>query len=735
MDEPYNPACPLLIDSDDESFASGEEDIGKKVEDVWSKKMASFNKRSEGGSNSKGNQETGRFVKAFEDDNEELLDYCLRESGILSDDETKAKADELMQEKDSGACKNNEMVETVGAEEGDNMRTDKVKSNDNEKKEKGKEDVKSHRKKKKKHDVKERYKEKKERDSSNKSFEHRTSKEKKGISKVGKKVDAGSGSSNVRKYKNDEDSEDDINRSDGNDDDDFFENLRLDSENDAFPLSKMEVEDGSSRGSSAYKNEEKKRSKVKEKPTERSRGQSRKMKTSESSRKSDDERKSRKKRKRSKSSQKRSESEESDEPDRKKKRKRKHKEKSTERSREKHEKRKIEDSSHKSKEKYDSAGKQEKKHKKKKKHYEKKEVDKKSSHKDRDRRSRKDSESLFQRTPHAEKDRKEKSERQPHHHHAAESTSALKERNKRNDKIHENERRKRKAENQITESRRKHTSEEKDGKMKKDEVKLKSLKSDPKEEKSSDSKSRNKDKKNVENETGEMEEVSSNLIENGKKSEAKKEKVAVDPDTDSEFERLSDIEKEIEKEKSEVSSPEKLTKVDNVTDNEKKDADTKKVENIEQGREKHDISDEQKDEKQLGETEIENNPTDCYDPSSDVSKLLANNFSQLKKNETASEKRPFRLFSKEETQQLQEELSLKDDDGDVKAREKDLEENRTTDDEAEVGIKDDSDSEGEEKEKFKQELISVDDDVNEVQCDPQKGNSDMAEKDKDLFSL
>eukprot|EP00112_Aurelia_sp_Birch-Aquarium-sp1_P006832 Seg1747.2 transcript_id=Seg1747.2/GoldUCD/mRNA.D3Y31 product="hypothetical protein" protein_id=Seg1747.2/GoldUCD/D3Y31 len=94
MDVPYDPACPLSIDSDDQSFENDEE-IEQRVRDKLleiTPKEPKFLKKANGEQKSLSmwksisSQPETKFVPAFEDDDTELLDYCLKESGFLSDD-------------------------------------------------------------------------------------------------------------------------------------------------------------------------------------------------------------------------------------------------------------------------------------------------------------------------------------------------------------------------------------------------------------------------------------------------------------------------------------------------------------------------------------------------------------------------------------------------------------------------------------------------------------------------
>ena len=677
MDVPYDPACPLLIDSDDESIVSGDGDIEKRYDDLLSRKkdgQYSSNATTVG----KKMSSEPRFVPAFEDDNEELLNYCLKESGFLTDDETEKKPDHPLvgddeggKEKETNAempCKEDKKLEfetRISEKEFDREIDTKEKSH----------------KKKKKQKTKEKCKESKDRRGRSTSFELMKEKKSKKDSirrdredKSGVKARENN-EHNKKKIKHSNQT-DIIDRDNDHDDDKLFAVL---GENDsAFPLSKSEHDHTNKMD---YKEESKRYVKDKHKK-EKLIDKAKKRKVEDS----EEEKKIKKKRHRSRSSHRRTaKSSESDEPDKKRKKKKKHRDSSTENSQHRYEKkRNIADDKRR---KSDGKSKEEsnRKHKKKKRSHGKDDERKPSYHK-RDHRERKDSQAshekshLYHETTYSKQNKSERKR-----HYESESMLRRKEGSIKHEQRNDNRKEKSGKQSESLEKKGRHSEG-----IKQDEKR--NVQSDMTVKTSNSNISSHSEKelkpeaKAMDREgTGNNEIVQNHVDGENKVMEAKEKDIVLLSDTDSEFDRLSDIEREmdIKNYDDSFSSPDKSSVIKQEDDTDlggknQKDKDSN-VNNENDCKDTHEIQQSnveyhEKDDYGISEKgeineedEPENLASDCLQSSSSDSlqgHMEQSNTQDSKQDSRQDskihEKRPFKLFSQEETKKLHKELLSKD---------------------------------------------------------------------------
>ena len=683
MDVPYDPACPLLIDSGDESLVSDDENIEKKYGDLLSKKMDGHHVGEKKTVFGKKYESEARFVPAFEDDNEELLNYCLRESGILTDDEDEVKSDfakELDNLSDAGNEHNTEMPskEDIDLEVVTKSNEEEITAVEG----RAESDKKYSKKKKKKHKLKEKHDESRGRRDS--SLE--TSKEKKYKKDSSKKDKRDKSYTKVfdgkKRTKQIEAKTPHSNKSDDLDDDELF--ATLGENDDTFPLSKVghdldiEIESNQKRSKDLSK-----RNSREKQQRERSRSKHRKEKVLDIK----EEKKSKKKRQRSRSNQRRSKSSESDVPEKRRKRKRKHRDSSSEKDKNRNEKKR---SVHEKKRKYEYENKDErdKKDKNKKRHHNK-DNERKPSHHRREKKMKKDPEKLAEKShSHHEASHTNKNKVEKPKKYRSESKEPRKKEPKQTEELAKHE----KIQKNHHKEHKKKQSESVDSRSKsidevgRDEKKHGTLNSvigksyvhneaiQPVSEEEPDIKAHNEKERN-ENEIIPVQENAEDIVA--------KEMVEVTllADTDSEFEKTGSSDGELEKESS--NSNVSLPDVPDII----RTGDTTDINEAIQ----MDIDSKQGDESpKLSEDNVENSNVcdEEYDSSAEISKTESPEENEagmpsptcLQTSSTSSlpqevadtgviqsskeiEKRPFKLFSQEETNKLHQELLSKDGQG------------------------------------------------------------------------
>ena len=683
MDVPYDPACPLSIDSDDQSFENDEE-IEQRVRDKLleiTPKDPKFSKKANGEQKSLpmwrsiSSQSEKKFVPAFEDDDTELLDYCLRESGFLSDDNfdlTSKKDDNLAKdEKVSPDMDNQESMDASLAKE------DELETHEHKKKRKKHKDEHKSRK----DESKSRHKSSKDREKRKHDSDRgrQRSKEKKNGDKSEKKSDK---KSRKRLNKSTSSFNDTMDADSSSlsliDGVDIFTS-QLENE-DIFPLSKAEDTLNHSHEKKPKKDAKEGKGLVKTRKEGKARHRSKDIKDKEKKKAMPDKdrKPSKAKRKRSKSRHRRSSSSDS-EPQRKKKKRSKDKSKERSDKDRKHEKSKNDTKHEKKKKEVSNLEKSEeksKRHKKKRKH-----SDRKSGSQNKDNNKKV---SVSEDSPHRKKLKESADDKskiatdvkkprvvvEVKKHDESKSKSSTHKEHRKHDKEHSKE------------NIKEHNKEHKDHKRR-----------DRKESESKSEKRQSHSKSDhVSEKKKDPEVVESNQPADGETSKEEKIKRSEDVlrstvhvvdnkgllglDTDSEFERLSDIEREIEQEKSMEESATPVKQEDAVGVKEEGEL----VEEISEAASEIKLqSDSSKLDAHIDDNQgaEERGDDDLLLVDSALEKVAIDSDSKEGQSGTnteklvspmecssmlpSGEKRIFKLFSKEETQKLQMELLSKDE--------------------------------------------------------------------------
>ena len=683
MDVPYDPACPLSIDSDDQSFENDEE-IEQRVRDKLleiAPKDSKFSKKANGEQKSLpmwrsiSSQSKKKFVPAFEDDDTELLDYCLKESGFLSDDNfdiTSKKDDNLAKDEKVSQDKDKQESMNASLAKEDDLETHKHKK----KRKKHKEEHKSR-----KDESKSRHKSSKDRDKRKHDDDRgrQRSKEKRNGDKSEKKSDKKSKKSLNKSTSSLNDTMDaDSSSMSLIDGVDIF-SCQLENE-DIFPLSKAEDTVNHSHEKKPKKDAKERKGLVKTHKEGKGRHGSKDVKDKGNKKEipDKDRKPSKAKRKRSKSRHRRSSSSDS-EPQRKKKKRSKDKSKERSDKDKKHEKSKNDAKHDKKKKEVSDLEKSEeksKRHKKKRKHSDRKSesqsknITKKASVSEDSPHRKKLKENVEDKSKAASDAKKHKVVVEVKKHHESKSKSSTHREHRQHDKEHNKE------------DSKEHNKEHKDQKRR--DRKESDNKS---EKKQSHSKSDHVSEKKKDPEVVESKELAD--TETSKEEEIKRSenvlrstvhvidaKGLLGLDTDSEFERLSDMEREIEQEKSMEESATPVKQEDAVGVPEEGEL----VEEISEAASEMKLQldspkldvhiDENEESKERGDDGLLAVDSAlekvAIDSDSKEGESGTNTEKLVPPMESSSmlpsgEKRIFKLFSKEETQKLQMELLSKDE--------------------------------------------------------------------------
>jgi len=678
MDVPYDPACPLLIDSGDESLVSDDENIEKRYGDLLSKKMDGYHIGEKKTVLGKEHQSEARFVPAFEDDNEELLNYCLRESGILTDDEDEVKSD-FAKELDNLSDVGNKHDAEMPSKEKIDL---KVVAKSSEGESTGVEgftesDRKYSKKKKKKHKLKEKHDESRgRRDSSSETIKENkyrkdSSKKDKKDKRYTKVIDGKKRGKKIETKTPTSSSSDDL------DDGELF--ATLGENDDTFPLSKLghdldiEIESNQKRSRDLSKRNGKEKHQ-----REQSKSKHRKEKVVDIK----EEKKSKKKRQRSRSNHRRSKSSESDVPEKRRKRKRKHRDSSSEKDKKRNEKKK---SVHEKKKKYEYENKDERdeKDKKKRRHHDK-DNEKKPAHHKREKKMKRDSEKLTEKShSHYEASHINKNKVEKANNHRSKSKETRKKELKQKEELTKHEtiqkghhKEHKKKQSESVDSKRKSIEE-----VGKDEKKHSTLNSvigksyvhndaiQTLSEEDPDIEVLHKKEGN--------EDESISVQDHAENSGTKEtDEVTLLADTDSEFEKAGSLDRELEKESSNSNvSLQDIIRTDDTADIDEAiqvDVDIKQsdespklsegtIENSNVYGEEHDSSAEISKTESNEENEVVIASPTCSKPSSTSSLPQEVVDTSVMQRSKEIEKRPFKLFSQEETNKLHQELLSKEE--------------------------------------------------------------------------